>query len=201
MLDGSVEGQGTVKADSRRIEMRILVVSDSHGRNDYVVQAVEQAERTGYIDVLIHLGDVEDDVEELESLIDGDTYIVAGNNDGGLALPDHMTIELCGKRIFLTHGHRYMVNYDLNRLGMFGTMNRMDIVMFGHTHYPYLDRGEDIMLLNPGSLAYPRQEGRARTFMLMEMDEQGNVEYHWQELEEEDKKASQKGWLGRLFGD
>ena len=37
--------------------------------------------------------------------------------------------------------------------------------------------------------------------MLMEMDEQGNVEYHWQELEEEDKKASKKGWLGRLFGD
>ena len=173
--------------------MRILVVSDSHGRNDYVERAVEQAERTGYIDVLIHLGDVEDDVEELRSLIDGDTYIVAG-----LALPDHLTVNLCGKQIFLTHGHRYMVNYDLNRLGLFGTMNHMDIVMFGHTHYPYLDRGDDITLLNPGSLTYPRQEGRARTFMLMEIDEQGTVEYHWQELEEDTGKKK-RGWFGNLF--
>lgn len=173
--------------------MRILVVSDSHGRNDYVVRAVEQAERTGCIDVLIHLGDVENDVEELRSLIDGETYIVAGNNDGGLGLPGQLTIHLCGKQIFLTHGHRYMVNYDLNRIGLFGTMNHMDMVIFGHTHYPYLDRGEDITLLNPGSLTYPRQEGRARTFMLMEMDEQGNVEYHWQELEEDsDKKAGKR---------
>lgn len=179
--------------------MRVLVVSDSHGRNDYVVRAVEQAERSGYIDVLIHLGDVEDDVEELRSLIDGETYIVAGNNDGALALPPHLTIELCGKRIFLTHGHRYMVNYNLDRLGMFGVMNQMDIVMFGHTHYPYLDRGDDITLLNPGSLTYPRQEGRARTFMLMEIDEQGNTEYHWQELEDENARQSKKGWLGRLF--
>lgn len=179
--------------------MRVLVVSDSHGRNDYVVRAVEQAERSGYIDVLIHLGDVEDDVEELRSLIDGETYIVAGNNDGALLLPPHLTIELCGKRIFLTHGHRYMVNYNLDRLGMFGVMNQMDIVMFGHTHYPYLDRGDDITLLNPGSLTYPRQEGRARTFMLMEIDEQGNIEYHWQELEDENARQPKKGWLGRLF--
>ena len=160
--------------------MRILVVSDSHGRNDYVVQAVEQAERTGYIDVLIHLGDVEDDVEELESLIDGDTYIVAGNNDGSLALPDHMTIELCGKRIFLTHGHRYMVNYDLNRLGMFGTMNQMDIVMFGHTHRPliFTDPQTNVTAINPGSISYPRQEGRRPSYILMELDREGNAHYH-----------------------
>ena len=177
--------------------MRILIVSDSHGRNDYVKQAVEQTKKGGAIDALIHLGDVEDDVEELRSFVDCPSYIVTGNNDYGLGLPDHLNLELCGKKIFLTHGHRYGVNYDLKRLGLFGTMNQMDIVMYGHTHYPHLDRGDDIILLNPGSLAFPRQEGRARTFMLMELDEQGNMEFHWQELEEGKKKK--QSWLDRLF--
>ncbi len=160
--------------------MRVLIVSDSHGRNDYVRQAVKQS---GTIDALIHLGDVEADVTELQSMVAGPSYIVAGNNDIGLGLPDTLNLNLCGRRIFLTHGHRYGVNYDLNRLGLLGSLNHMDIVMYGHTHFPYLDRGEDITLLNPGSLTYPRQKGRARTFMIMELDETGGTEFYWQELE------------------
>ena len=76
-------------------------------------------------------------------------------------------------------------------------MNQMDIVMYGHTHYPHLDRGDDITLLNPGSLTYPRQEGRAKTFMIMELDEQGNAEFLWQELEEGTRK---KKWWERWNG-
>lgn len=159
--------------------MRILIVSDSHGRNDYVKQAIKQA---GEIDAFIHLGDVEDDVEELRSYAGCPSYIVAGNNDYGLGLPEHLNLELGGKRIFLTHGHRYGVNFDLERLGLFGVMNQMDVVMYGHTHYPYLEQETDITLLNPGSLTFPRQEGRARTFLIMEMDEQGRLEFVWQEL-------------------
>lgn len=165
--------------------MRVLIVSDSHGRNDYVKRAIEQS---GAIDALIHLGDVEDDLEELRSLADCPSYIVAGNNDLGSGLPDTLTVTLGGKKIFLTHGHRYGVNYDLKRLGLLGIMNQMDIVMYGHTHYPHLDRGDDITMLNPGSLTYPRQEGRARTFLIMEIDEEENVDFFWNELGDRTKK-------------
>ena len=37
-------------------KMRILVISDSHGRNDDVAGVIEQV---GPIDMLIHCGDVE----------------------------------------------------------------------------------------------------------------------------------------------
>lgn len=175
--------------------MRVLIISDSHGRNDYVKRAIMQS---GEIDAFIHLGDVEADVEELKDFAHCPSYIVAGNNDVGVGLPGTLTINLGGKKILLTHGHRHGVNYDLKRLGLFGTMNQMDIVMYGHTHYPYLDRGDDIILLNPGSITYPRQEGKARTFMIMEIDEEGNAEFHWQELEEEGKKKKQS-WLSKIF--
>ena len=43
--------------------------------------------------------------------------------------------------------------------------------MFGHTHRPYLEQDPDITVLNPGSLSFPRQEGRKGSFMIMELKE------------------------------
>ena len=53
----------------------------------------------------------------------------------------------------------------------------VDIVMFGHTHRPYLEQGK-VTVLNPGSLSYPRQEGRRPSYILMELDAKGQTHYH-----------------------
>ena len=58
-----------------------------------------------------------------------------------------------------------------------GAARKVDIVMFGHTHRPYLKKFGDITVLNPGSLAFPRQEGRKGSFMILEMDENGKRDY------------------------
>ena len=50
-----------------------------------------------------------------------------------------------------------------------------DIAMFGHTHRPCLEEYRDVTILNPGSLSYPRQEGRDPSFMLMEFDQYGKM--------------------------
>lgn len=44
------------KGKDGKIKMRILVISDSHGKNDDVKQVLEQV---GDVDMFIHLGDVE----------------------------------------------------------------------------------------------------------------------------------------------
>ena len=51
------------------------------------------------------------------------------------------------------------------------------IAMFGHTHKPYLDIRENITVLNPGSLSFPRQDGRKPSYMLMELDREGEAHY------------------------
>ena len=45
-----------------------------------------------------------------------------------------------------------------------------DIVMFGHTHRPMIDFGKNLITLNPGSLSYPRQEGRRPSYIMMELE-------------------------------
>ena len=51
-----------------------------------------------------------------------------------------------------------------------------DIVMYGHTHRPALTQEEDLITLNPGSVAYPRQQGRRPSYMVMELESGGKVE-------------------------
>ena len=45
--------------------MKVLIISDSHGRNDDVAQVMEQV---GAFDMLIHLGDVERGDEYIRSI-------------------------------------------------------------------------------------------------------------------------------------
>ena len=52
-----------------------------------------------------------------------------------------------------------------------------DIVMFGHTHKPYFSQKDGLTVLNPGSLSYPRQDGRKPSYMVMEIDEEGKAHY------------------------
>ena len=50
-----------------------------------------------------------------------------------------------------------------------------DMVFYGHTHRPVIDETEGILVVNPGSLTYPRQEGRRPSYVLMEVAENGKV--------------------------
>ena len=46
--------------------------------------------------------------------------------------------------------------------------------------YPKLDivyEDEDIIVINPGSLSYPRQEGRRATYVMMEIDKNGEAHF------------------------
>ena len=84
--------------------MRILVISDSHGRNDDVKGVLEQV---GEIDMLIHCGDVERGDQYIRDIAGCPVVMVAGNNDYYLDLPSEETIEVEGYRIWVTHGHPY----------------------------------------------------------------------------------------------
>lgn len=47
----------------------------------------------------------------------------------------------------------------------------------GHTHRPYLEQDKGITVLNPGSLSYPRQEGRKPSYMIMDLDRNGEAHF------------------------
>lgn len=155
--------------------MKILIVSDTHGREENLKKALS---KTGPIDHLIHLGDVEGSEEYISSLTDAEVSMVAGNNDWYSALPKEEIVTLGKYRALLTHGHRYCVGMGHDGLREQAALKKVDIVMYGHTHYPCLEQKEGLTILNPGSLSLPRQDGHRPSYILMEIDREGIAHFN-----------------------
>lgn len=85
--------------------------------------------------------------------------------------------------MFITHGHAYYVSLDTEYIVEEAKARRADVVMFGHTHKPYFHETDGITVLNPGSLSFPRQEGRKGSYMIMETDEKGTAHYEQKYLD------------------
>ena len=77
--------------------MRILVISDSHGKNDDVKQVIEQV---GEIDMFIHLGDIERGTDYIRELAGCECHMVAGNNDYDIDLPAMDSFMIGDKNVF-----------------------------------------------------------------------------------------------------
>ena len=155
--------------------MRILIISDTHGslHNFDVV-----TEREKEIDMLLHLGDVEGDDDYMQEVMNCPVHIVGGNNDYFSGLSGEKEIRIGNHKVFLTHGHGYHVSVDTRRLKQAARSRGADIVMYGHTHRPDIDLEDDVKVINPGSLSYPRQAGRKATYVIMEIGANGTVEFY-----------------------
>lgn len=155
--------------------MRILVVSDSHGYNRYLEDVIDS---TGKIDMVIHCGDADGAEDYIrDRLYTSAVIVVAGNNDYYSNLKQEAFFEIEGKKIFVTHGHRYQVNSGVDYVVSAAKSRGADIVMFGHTHIPLMDKMGGITVLNPGSISLPRQQGRRPSYIIMETDNVGNMRY------------------------
>jgi putative phosphoesterase len=154
--------------------MRILVISDTHGKR----KGMEEIQRReGEVDALIHLGDIEGTEAHLDAIFDCPKYLVRGNNDFFSSLPEEIEFSLGSYKVWATHGHSYHINMGPEWLIQEGKAREADIVMFGHTHRPYLKKYADIIALNPGSVSYPRQEGRKGSYMIMEIDSENQLSF------------------------
>ncbi len=156
--------------------MKILIVSDSHRKLANLATVIDHEKD---IDVFIHLGDVEGDEDTIISLLDEKVkyYFICGNNDFFSDLSREMEIELKGKRCLLTHGHYYYVSLDLSTLKDEVKSRNFDIVMFGHTHRPTYEEIDGHIILNPGSVSYPRQNDGLHTYGIMEISDSGEIKY------------------------
>lgn len=151
-----------------------MIVSDTHRRHGYLEMALEQE---GKIDRLLHLGDVEGGEDYIEAIADCPVSVVAGNNDLFSYLNHELEFKLGKYRIYMTHGHAYHISMGPERLKTEARRRGVDIVMFGHTHRPYFEEEADLITLNPGSISYPRQEGRSPSYMMMEIDIFGKISF------------------------
>ena len=153
--------------------MKILLVSDTHGRDEHLKEVLKIEKP----DFLCHMGDVEGSEDYIRVIADCPLAIVAGNNDFWSDLNPEVTFELQGFRIFMTHGHYYYVHGGTDQLKAAGRRKNADIVLFGHTHSPLLEVDQDIIVANPGSLTFPRQEKRRPSYMVLYLEKGKSPEF------------------------
>lgn len=132
-------------------------------------------ERLDGVDLIIHLGDL-DDVAVLEGLRHiAPVAAVRGNlhlpfpwpNDR--RLPLSLDIEIDGQRLVATHGHFSFWNSFWEKRGMFRRQHRhltnqrimrrapekfpgADVYAFGHTHRALVERRDGVLFVNPGAV-------------------------------------------------
>ncbi|MBR6329667.1 MAG: metallophosphoesterase [Lachnospiraceae bacterium] len=159
--------------------MKILVMSDSHRDNIKMRQVIE---RERPFDMVIHCGDIEGGEYFLERLADCTVKIVSGNNDFFSDLDSELEFTVMDRRFWVTHGHYYYVSMSPERIEHEAVSRGVDVVLFGHTHRPYIHESRGVLAINPGSVAFPRQEGRIPTYAVMEIDEDGRIKAEIREL-------------------
>lgn len=152
--------------------MKILIVSDTHKRDESLRLLLT---KTAPLDMVIHLGDVEGSEEKIAGWMEEGCrfLIVQGNNDFFSSLEQEIEVEIGKYKTLLTHGHHYNVSLGVERLEQEARDRELDIVMYGHTHRPFYQVRNGVIILNPGSLSYPRQDGRKPSYMIMDLDDQG----------------------------
>lgn len=131
--------------------MRILVFSDTHGNYSDPVHIINNIKD---VDAVIHCGDIISDCREIQRVYPKlPFYYVCGNNDISMDVPRELSIELAGKKIFITHGHLYKVRIT-DALLRKKIEEGYDLVVYGHTHVPDTEYYNSGIILNPGAMCY-----------------------------------------------
>ncbi len=130
--------------------VRLLVFSDNHRERSGLKEMLRQ--NHGY-DHVFSLGDSEMPEHELSSMgIVG----VRGNYPFEPQFPYDLNLRFLDYNVFFTHGHRYFVKSGLSALYRNARSLGCQIAFYGHTHIWNIEDAGDVLLVNPGSLAYPK---------------------------------------------
>jgi putative phosphoesterase len=174
--------------------MKILIASDSHRMTANLLTAID-CEKP---DMLIHLGDIEDDPNPVAAAAgspETPCIFIKGNcdyNSSGSVLIRRSVFTLHGHRFYCCHGHHERVNQGLTTIAVAASDEKCDIALFGHTHVPYDSEGEfageysryyleawpgcapGVRIMNPGSISLPRG-GSFKSYIIMSIDENDRI--------------------------
>lgn len=147
--------------------MNILVLSDSHGDLDAMIQAVEAVKP----DCVLHLGDYWKDAMKLHERLGAlPFYAVPGNCDMSVHAMDTRLLELEGVRIYMTHGHELRVKMSPLRAILAAQEAQARVLCFGHTHSALCEERDGLWILNPGACG-----GKFASYGVIEIGQSGGV--------------------------
>lgn len=151
--------------------MKILIFSDNHGDKNTIVSIIKKHKD---VDRIISLGDSELPKEFFESFnIKG----VRGNYPLDPSFPLEMILEVNGYKLLFTHGHKFFVKFNLDRLYYRAKELMCDTVFYGHTHIPTDEIVDGIRFINPGAIKRPKM-GSKRSYIILTIEDSIICDFH-----------------------
>lgn len=160
--------------------MKYLIVSDIHGSLPALEQVLSFYQANSY-DMLIIAGDIINygprnsipqgidpmGIAQRLNALSRNIVAVRGNCDSEVdqmllhfpIMADYALIVESGKRIFVTHGHKYNAD-NVAPLGA-------DVLIYGHTHLWQLEQTDGLTICNTGSITFPKG-GNEPTFATLD---------------------------------
>lgn len=154
---------------------KVLILSDSHGKND-IMEYVINKEKPDYI---IHCGDhCLNNNDYLNRIFD---IYVQGNND---YIGEREILKNIEGLIFLVlHGDEFNVySNELSGLIRYGKNVGADIILYGHSHVENYYKEDDIILINPGSITYPRNKTNKKSYAIIHINNGKIIENNLNEI-------------------
>ena len=152
--------------------MKILFISDIHGITENL-RVIEKLEKLEKFDKIICLGDLYyagptfDKSKEVSSrnvldfLMKYNSKMIAvrGNCDSDVdvkatdfpILNNLGLIMVDGNDLYFTHGNEYSI--ENNR-----KFNRKVVLIYGHEHRPFIEKQDDMVYINVGSISVPKSD-------------------------------------------
>jgi putative phosphoesterase len=153
--------------------LRIGIVADTHIREGGRPLPTALLAALEGVDMILHAGDIccQEVLDRLSAI--APIVAVHGNVDPPevqKGLPARVVMVREGVRIGLTHGHlgRGATTPD-RALAQFLDVELLNMIVFGHSHIPWHETRNGVLLLNPGSPTQPRRQPRP-TFGLLDVE-------------------------------
>ena len=160
--------------------MKAVIVSDIHGSYYYAQRLKEIVEKENP-DKVILLGDLyyhgprndlsqeynPMEVSKILNAMKDKLLVVKGNCDAEVdemisefKFEDHLCLELNGKKIYFTHGHKYNIEVI--------PYEDFEVLIYGHIHIGFIEEKEGYLFANPGSISLPKGGSRHSYLLLTE---------------------------------
>ncbi len=150
--------------------MRILIVSDTHGSVERVYEVYKKLAADSPVDLIVHCGDYADDAAKIMRHLGKKVLWVRGNCDGCFDEKEFAILETEAGNFFVCHGHMQNIGYSKQDLYYYAAQEDCIGVIYGHTHRADKTELGDFVFINPGSLTRPR-DGSGGTFALLNTSE------------------------------
>lgn len=148
--------------------MKALIISDIHG-SGYYGEKIKEINEREKPDQIILLGDLyyhgprnnlsqeyePMKVAKILNSLKDKLLVVRGNCDAKVdetisefEFQDHILMEINGKNIYFTHGHKY----NIEKI----PYEQFDMLIYGHIHQGFIQEKEGYIFANPGSISLPK---------------------------------------------